>query len=74
MASNENILFDVLFTFQESPPEADKPMTSHRGIFDLRYQDLAVDDYSCGIDALSQWNEDPVIGGSAVSSTFATLG
>jgi len=22
------------------------------GIFDLRYQELAVDDYSCGLDAL----------------------
>jgi hypothetical protein len=31
-------------------------MTPHlpaiRGIFDLSYQDLAVDDYSCGLDAL----------------------
>jgi len=35
-------------------------MTSHlpaiRGIFDLRYQDLAVDDYSCGLDALDLTN------------------
>jgi hypothetical protein len=30
----------VLFTFQESPPVADKPMIPHL----LRYQDLAVDD------------------------------
>jgi hypothetical protein len=37
---------------------AGKPMKPHlpaiRGIFDLRYQDLAVDDYSCDLDALSQ--------------------
>jgi len=49
-------IFSVLFTFQESPPEADKPMTPHlpaiRGILDLRYQDLSVDDYSCCLDAL----------------------
>jgi hypothetical protein len=36
-----------------------KPMTPHlpaiRGIFDLRYQGLAVDDYSCGFDALDLW-------------------
>jgi len=25
--SNESIFFAVLFTFQESPPEADEPMT-----------------------------------------------
>jgi len=49
-------IFSVLFTFQERPPEADKPMTPHlpaiRGILDLRYQDLSVDDYSCCLDAL----------------------
>jgi len=56
LTSNEKTFFAVLFTFQESPPVADKPMTPHlpaiRGIFDLRYQGLAVDDYSCGLDAL----------------------
>ena len=68
--------------FQLRPNKSGKPMTPHL----LRYQELAVDDYSCGLDALSQWNEDPVIGGpacpvkceayftGAVSSTFATLG
>jgi len=49
-AFNVISFFAVLFPFQESPPEADKPMTPHL----LRYQDLAVDDYSCGLDALSQ--------------------
>jgi len=65
-------------------------MTSHlpaiRGIFDLRYQDLAVNDYSCGLDALLERSGNPVIGGpacpvkceayftGAVSSTFETLG
>jgi len=56
-AFNENTFFAVLFTFQESPPEADKPMTPHF----LRYQDLEVDDHSCGL-------------GPAVSSFFVTLG
>ncbi len=34
--------------FQLRPNKSGKPMTPHL----LRYQDLAVDDYSCGLDAL----------------------
>ena len=40
----------------------------------LRYQSLAVADYSCGFDAFRSETKIPLSGGPAVSSAFATLG